>query len=233
MLSRPTSHRAFTVAALLFIATSSSAAQAGRPATEQRISLRQLLASNKLRVVNRAATALPDSARDGIRLDERANDGVAWITGLTLDDGTIDVDVRGKDVLQRSFLGVAFHGAPDGSFDAVYLRPFNFRATDTTRHKHAIQYVAMPAYDFARLRAEQPDRFENPVTPEPEATAWVHLRVVVRADSVRAYVNGSSAPALSVPRLSTTKGGEVGVWVGNNSDGEFANVRISGATSAR
>lgn len=233
MTSLRKSYRMPTVAALLAIAASSSAAQQRPAAAEQRISLRQLLAANKLRVVNRSATALPDSARDGIRLDERANDGVAWVTGLTLDEGTIDVDVRGKDVVQRSFVGVAFHGAADGSFDAVYLRPFNFRAADATRHKHAIQYVAMPAYDFARLRAERPDRFENPVTPEPEATAWVHLQVVVRADSVRAYVNGSSAPALDVPRLSTAKGGEVGVWVGNNSDGEFANLRITGASPAR
>ena len=226
-------HRTLAVAALLVVVASPSGAQQQPAVTEHRVSLRQLLSANKLRVVNRAATALPDSARDGIRLDERANDGIAWVTGLVLDEGTIDVDVHGKDVLQRSFVGVAFHGAPDGSFDAVYLRPFNFRAADTTRHKHAIQYVAMPSYDFARLRAEQPDRFEKPVTPEPEATAWVHLRVVVRADSVHAYVNGSSAPALIVPRLSKTRGGEVGVWVGNNSDGEFANLRITGADPAR
>jgi hypothetical protein len=162
-----------------------------------------------------------------VRLDERANDGLAWVTGVALDEGTIDVDVRGRDVLQRSFIGLAFHGAADGSFESVYLRPFNFRAADSVRHKHAIQYVALPAYDFQRLRNERPDRFENPVLPEPEATAWVHLRVVVLRDSVRAYVNGNAKPALDVPRLSTAQGGEVGLWVGNNSDGEFANLRVS------
>ena len=189
-------------------------------------SLRSLLAAGKLRVVNRTASALSDTSRDGIRLDERADDGFAWVPAVTLDVGTIDVDLRGRDVPQRSFIGIAFHGAADRSAEIVYLRPFNFRATDTTRHKHAIQYVALPAYGFQRLRDERPDRFENPVLPEPEATAWVHLRVVVAADSVRAYVNGASTPSLSVPRLSTARGGDVGVWIGNNSDGDFANLRV-------
>lgn len=189
-------------------------------------SLRALLTSGKLRVVNRAAAALGDTSRDGIKLDERGNDGFAWLTGSSFDVGTIELDLRGRDVAQRSFIGVAFHGASDGSAEVVYLRPFNYRATDSVRHKHAIQYVALPAYDFQRLRNEKPDQFENPVLPEPEATAWVHLRVVVRADSVHTYVNGIAAPALSVPRLSSAHGGEVGVWVGNNSDGEFANLRL-------
>jgi hypothetical protein len=232
-MTRPRTTFRIALAIFLFVAVRSSAAQgsaaSSSPAQGTTLSLRQLVAAGKLRVVNRGATALTDSSRDGIRLDERPNDGVAWVTGVVLNEGTIDVDVRGRDVLQRSFLGVAFHGAADGSFDAVYLRPFNFRATDSVRHKHAIQYVAPPAYDFARLRAERPDQFESPVVPEPEATAWVHLRVVVRPDSVSAFVNGNSVPALNVPRLSTTKGGEVGLWVGNNSDGEFANLRIAPA----
>jgi hypothetical protein len=208
-------------------ATASAQRQAAASAPSTRLSLRELLAAGKLRVVNRTAAPLADSTRNGIRLDERPNDGTAWVTGVTLDEGTIDVDVRGRDVMQRSFVGLAFHGAADGSFESVYLRPFNYRATDPVRHKHAIQYVALPAYDFQRLRNERADQFENPVTPEPEATAWVHLRVVLLRDSVRAYVDGSAQPALNVPRLGTARGGEVGVWVGNVSDGEFANLRIT------
>jgi hypothetical protein len=214
------------VVALLAIAVAAPVG-AQQPGSNGRISLRAQLAANKLRLVNRSASALGDASRDGIRLDERANDGVAWVTGVQLDAGTIELDIRGRDVAQRSFVGVAFHGTAEKSYEVVYLRPFNYRATDPVRHKHAIQYVALPDYDFQRLRDEKADQFENPVLPEPEATAWVHLRLVVGADSVRAYVNGAAQPALAVPRLSTARGGEVGVWVGNNSDGEFANLVIS------
>jgi hypothetical protein len=218
-----------TLVLLSSLVTAPGAAQqspAGGAPAPSGLSLRALLAGGTLRTVNRVATPIADSARDGVRLNELPNDGFAWATGTTLDVGSIELDLRGRDVPQRSFIGIAFHGAADGSAEVVYLRPFNFRAADPVRHKHAIQYVALPAYDFQRLRDEKPDRFENPVVPEPEATAWVHLRVVVSPDSVHAYVNRVTTPALSVPRLSTARGGEVGLWVGNNSDGEFANLSV-------
>jgi hypothetical protein len=58
---------------------------------------------------------------------------VAWLDGVELATGTLEVDVRGKDVLQQSFLGLAFAGVNDSTFEAVYLRPFNFRAREPNR----------------------------------------------------------------------------------------------------
>jgi hypothetical protein len=38
---------------------------------------------------------------------------LAWVDGARFREGTIEVDVRGKDVYQESFLGVAFHTKTD------------------------------------------------------------------------------------------------------------------------
>jgi hypothetical protein len=41
------------------------------------------------------------------------------------------------------------------------------------------------------------------------------------------YVGSAAAPALDVSKLGTLDAGEIGLWVGNNSDGDFANLRIT------
>lgn len=86
----------------------------------------------------------------------------------------------------KSFVGIAFHRRDDSTYDAVYLRPFNFRATDPTRHMHAVQFISVPDYDWPRLRQDSPEEFED-----------AHDR------------------------------GMVGLWTGNGSDGDFANLRIT------
>jgi metal-dependent amidase/aminoacylase/carboxypeptidase family protein len=68
-------------------------------------------AERRWQVVNRALTPLTDGPRSGIHLDEAAGDGVAWLTGAEIGDGVIELDVRGKDVFQRSFVGVPIEKA--------------------------------------------------------------------------------------------------------------------------
>lgn len=169
------------------------------------------------------------AARDGrgIHLSENGGVGIVWIEGTEFEQGTIELDVRGRDLYQRSFLGVAFHRRDDHVFESVYLRPFNFRASDPVRHMHAVQYEALPAYDWSRLRQAFPEEFENPVDQSVDPTAWVHLRVVVQEQRVQVFVGSVAAPALEVRRLGEYDRGMVGLWAGNNSDGDFANLRIT------
>ena len=107
-------------------------------------------AGKDVKVVNRAVTASDKDGKPALRLDERPGDGLAEWPDVEFSDGTIEFDVRGKDVFQQSFVGIAFHGA-GGAFDAVYLRPFNFRASDPMRRSHALQYVSLPAYDWEKI----------------------------------------------------------------------------------
>ena len=197
------------------------AAQAG----VQSIDLAQQLSSGKLRPVNRHVSALAGTP-GAVTVAERADNGVIWVEGTDFAQGTIEVDVRGRDVTGRSFVGIAFHRKNDESYEGVYLRPFNFRTTDPARHQHAVQYIALPEFDWPRLRQDFPEEFENPVDASVEPTGWVPLRVVVNPKTVQIYVGKVASPALEVRKLGALERGQVGLWTGNGSDGAFANLRI-------
>jgi hypothetical protein len=190
------------------------------------IDLAERLAGGKLRAVNRDVTALSGD-RKGVHVTEKEGPGVVWIDNSDFAEGTIEVDVRGRDLLQRSFLGVAFHRKDDNTYEGVYLRPFNFRAEDPARNQHAVQYISVPDYDWPRLRKEFPEEFENPVDKSIVPTDWVPLRVVVKGATVQIFVGGVKAPTLEVRKLGSLDRGAVGLWVGNGSDGDFANLRIT------
>ena len=176
---------------------------------------------------NRAMRTLAQDGRDVVRLDERDGNGIAWWPRLTLADGTIEFDVRGKDVPQKSFVGVAFHGADEATYDAVYFRPFNFRAADEDRRSHAVQYISLPGYDWQKLRTGHPGKYEKPIASPPDPDRWFHARVVIAFPKVSVFVYGATEPSLVVDQLSDRKSGWVGFWVGNGSGGDFANLKIT------
>jgi len=176
-------------------------------------------------VANRTATRIDD--RNGVRLAAASGDGVAWVEGSGFQSGTIEVDVRGREYMGQSFVGVAFHRKDDKTYEAVYVRPFNFRASDPIRRQHAVQYITLPAFDFDRLRKDFPEEFENPVDPSLGPTDWVKLRVVVKGGSVQIFVGPVNEPTLEVRKLGELYGGQVGLWVGNESGGDFANLVVT------
>jgi hypothetical protein len=203
-----------------------AAVQASQSSGAQRIDLAQQLAASKLRVVNREA-AKAQGDRNGVHLNEGMGNGLLWIEGSDFAEGTIEVDVRGRDVFQQSFVGIAFHRNDDNTYEAVYLRPFNFRSDDPVRRQHAVQYIAVPDYDWPRLRKEFPEEFENPVDQSVAPTDWVPLRVVVKGRTIQIYVGPAKSPALEVRKLGQHDRGMIGLWVGNGSDGDFANLRFT------
>jgi hypothetical protein len=180
---------------------------------------------NGVRVVNRNATIEHDGARLVLHLDEHADAGIAWLPIKEFEEGVIEADVRGRDLAQRSFVGLAFGGNGDG-YEAVYLRPFLFRAADPVARASSLQYMAMPTYDWKRLRTEYPGRFERALPNPPAPTDWMHLRVTVDFAHVRAYIDGAPAPVLDVERIPANPRGRVGLWAGDGSDAAFANVRV-------
>ena len=182
-----------------------------------------------LKLFNRVASRLADGARTGVRLNEAPGDGVAFIPGIDFANGTIELDIRGKDVAQQSFVGVAFHGIDGAALDAIYFRPFNFRATDPVSRSHAVQYHSLPVYTWQKLRSEQPGKYEQAVNPVPDPNAWFRARIVVASPKVSVFVGEAQDPSLAVNLLSDRTRGLVGLWVGNNSGGDFANLTISPA----
>jgi len=184
-------------------------------------------------VHNRTLTTFTDGARQGFRLDGRDGDGVAYWPGVTLASGTIELDIRGRNVPQSSFVGVAFHGVDANTYEAIYFRPFNFTIADPARRLRAVQYVSHPAHPWEKLRAEHPGVYEKPVTPPPDPDGWFHATIEVNGDTVRVFVGAGPSPVLEVTRLTDRITGWVGLWVGNTSPGDFANVKVTPGATAR
>ena len=181
------------------------------------------------RTVNRTQTIVQENGRPIVRLDAKQGDGFAIVQGPAFSEGTIDLLVRGEDVAQQSFVGVAWNVQNDSTYEAVYLRPFNFRTPDTARAKRAVQYVSQPAWPWPRLRTETPGKYEKPVLPIPDPNGWVPLRLVVTPTQVSVYANGGAEPDLVVQRLGEAKAGPVALWVGNNSRGDFTELKVAAA----
>jgi len=213
--------------ALSMAAVSGGGRQAVRP------DLSMVASGQGWTVVRRTARSFDEADRAGVRLDAREGDGIAWLDGSDFDSGVIELDLKGRNVPQQSFLGVAFRGVDDTSYDTVYFRPFNFTAADPARRAHSVQYDSRPDHHWPRLRAEQPGVYESAIEPPPDPDAWFHVRLVVERPEVRVYVNGDETPCLTVKELSGRAGGRVGFWVGNNSDGAFANLTITAGTGER
>jgi hypothetical protein len=199
---------------------------AAQMAAVQRLDLAEQLAAKKIRTVSREATPLQGTP-GAIHLSGAPGNGIAWLEATDFANGTIEVDVRGRDAFQQSFLGVAFHRRDDNTYEVVYLRPFNFRAEDPMRYQHAVQYAMVPDYDWPRLRKEFPEEFENPVDKSISPTDWVPLRIVVNGPAVQIYAGAVKLPALEVRKLGALDRGMIGLWVGNSSDGDFKNLRVT------
>jgi hypothetical protein len=76
------------------------------------------------------------------------------------------------------------------------------------------------------LRAENPGKYEKPVIPAPDPNGWFHARIVVASPKVSVFINDAKEPSLLVEQLSDRKKGLIGLWVGNTSGGDFANLKI-------
>ena len=188
--------------------------------------LGELAKANKIEVFNRTLDQTKSDSSEAVFLKAAPNDGLAWITGVELSEGTIELEIKGKNEQGRSFVGIAFHGQDNRVFDAVYLRPFNFQATEQERRSHAIQYISIPEHDWSELRKSYPGKYEFAITPAPDPDSWVKLKLMVKGKNVAAFVNGSDVPVLTVELLNERLKGKVGLWVGNGSDGWFRNLKV-------
>jgi hypothetical protein len=183
--------------------------------------LQQLLKENQLTAYKGNVVSLTDGEKKGISMT-----GLVYLKDVTFSTGRIDVDLRGKDILQKSFIGIAFHGIDTITTDIVYFRPFNFRSTDPVRKIHAVQYVSEPEFPWHKLREEKNGIYEKAVDPPPAASDWFHATIVVDETQIRVYVNNAVDPSLTVNKLNSRRSGKIGLW-NNGLEGDFANLTIS------
>jgi hypothetical protein len=210
-------------------------------AAEQQSLALSLTDSIKLKARNVTVTAALFKGRDcaEVRLAGAYpgpdRDFFAYVPGLDMHDGTIEVELAGAPLPgapggARGFVGLAFRiDEAGGSFacEAIYIRPTNGRADDQVRRNHSTQYFSYPGYDFDRLRREAPARYESYVDVEP--AQWTKIRIELSGSRAELFVHDAPQPVLIVTDLKRGPDarGTVGLYVDNGTDGHFSNLRIT------
>jgi hypothetical protein len=193
---------------------------------------------DQLKLVNVKAETVTFKGRKALRVRDAAppesgDEGRLVILPKTdFQDGVIEVDLAGEPGPgagegARGFVGVAFRVAPDQSrFECIYLRPTNGRADDQMRRNHSVQYISVPGFPWHFLRKEFPEKYETYV--DLIAAEWTRVRIEVRGEKARLYVNGVEQPTFLVNDLKQGQSkGSVALWIGPGTLAHFANLRIS------
>lgn len=160
-----------------------------------------------------------------VHFNAQPGNGILWLRDYNFSDGTIDVEIQGKNDPGRSFVGVAFHGLNDTTFDAVYFRAFNFKNPE--RSDKSVQYISEPLHTWYSLREQFPGKYESALSPVPEPEEWFQVTIEVNYPAVKVFVNNSDIPSLVVEQLSEQRKGNIGLWVGHNSKGSFRNLKVT------
>src|SRR5262245_20437848 len=141
---------------------------AGSPATAQEKAVTpdlKALANGKGGTIPAGATLkwVEDAkGKPALKVQSEKDDTVVRLDRIEFTNGVIEFDALGQSgPPQSNFLGVAFRVVDDETHDAVYFRPFNFRAEDAARTARAVQYISHPTHRWQVLRADKPGQYEK------------------------------------------------------------------------
>jgi hypothetical protein len=190
---------------------------------QMKLDLASLLAKQQFDAVNRSLS-LSKEQPGAVEMNAAQGDGLAILSDVPFETGTIQVELLGENSPGRSFIGIAFNIADPDTYEAVYFRPFNFVATEPVRKAHMVQYICHPDYTWSRLREERTGEFENEISAPPDPDGWFKATINVSESGVEVFVDGIAAPVLKVERLTGGTSGKIGLWVGNGSSGRFRNL---------
>jgi hypothetical protein len=191
-----------------------------------------------LKPVNAKVEPVTYKGRKALRVTDVAPAGTSddarfvVVMGSQFQDGLIEVDVAGDRIpsateVARGFVGIAFRVAQAGPpFEAFYLRPYNGRSDDQLQRNHSAQYISSPEYPWNRLRQDFPGKYETYVDLVPGE--WTNVKIEVKGDKARLYVNDAREPTLIVkPLLHGNTQGAVALFVSVGSVAHFSNLRVS------
>jgi hypothetical protein len=160
------------------------------------------------------------------------------IEGLEFSNGVIEAEVAGAPggaayPGARGFVGIAFRLQTDRApndrqaYDAFYLRPTNGRAEDQERRNHSVQYISHPDWTWSRLRRETPSRYEAYADLVPDT--WTKIRIEVRGDKARLFVNDAPQPVLIVNDVKSgaSAKGAVALWIGPGTIAHFRDLVVT------
>ena len=150
-------------------------------------------------------------------------------------EGIIEVDIAAErnqlaDESVRAFAGITFHQQINSAqSETVYLRMTNGRLNNpqppADRLARAIQYISPPKWKFSDLREQFPGKYE--AGADIAEKRWNRLRLVVKNNTVTAYVDNAAKPALQVALLGPNAPGPIALFVDDGTDAYFSNLRIT------
>ncbi len=90
-----------------------------------------------------------------------------------------------------------------------------------------MQYMSFPEFPWHRLRKEFPEKYESYADLVPGQ--WTNLRIEVKGNRARLFVNGAKEPTLIVNdlKLGGDTVGSIGLWIGPGTIAHFAEVRVA------
>lgn len=132
------------------------------------------------------ASFIKREGKDAIKLSR----GTIWAKDIDFADGSIEVDLSLSP--ERSFAGVCFREDGKGNSENIYLRvPLSGRGD-------AIQYT--PVFNNEANWQLYPEHQANYVFPQ---TGWVHMKIVLKGNTVQLFMDTLVKPVLTVTNLRT------------------------------
>lgn len=180
---------------------------------------------DNLEVVNRDITSIND-ATNTLILNNQKSIGVAIFKNIKFSKGIIEIDLKGENKPQGSFVGVAFNIQNDSTYEAIYFRPFNFQSDKKIRREHSIQYIYKPKFEWRFLRKNYTGQYEAEYPRQPSPDDWFSVKIKIDENRVYVYDVETNTELLSVKRLTKQLSNKLGLWTGYNSKGAFRNLKI-------
>ena len=166
-----------------------------------------------------------DENKGSVSLAAKPGGGITMLKDINFKYGSLDIALKGENKVGRSFVGVAFNIQNDSVYESIYFRPFNFSSKE--KSAHAIQYIHPPNYGWQYLRENFPGQFEAAYINPPKADDWFEITLILEKDSLFVLDKQSKTRLLSVKRLAKPLSSKIGLWTGNNSKGDFKDLRMS------
>ncbi len=157
----------------------------------------------------------------------------ARLTGSAFKNGILEVHVLSRLMpdapdYARGFIGVAFRADEANSrFEGLYIRPTNGRCENQIRRNASTQYFSYPDFKYDRFRREAPGKYES--YADMGLDEWIVIRIEVRGEHARLYLNNGNRPVLVVTDLKhgPEASGAIGLWVDIGTEGFFRDLRIT------
>lgn len=158
------------------------------------------------------ATFTKRDGMDVIKLDR----GTIWTKNIDFADGIIEADLSVSP--EKSLAGICFRGDEKGNAETIYLRvPLSGR-------DDATQYV--PSFNNEANWQLYPEHRAKYVFPQ---TGWVHMKIVVKANTAQLFMDTVAKPVLIITNLRThNRSGKIGfTCLGEET---FANLTLTPMT---